>query len=178
MSQLKLLLAPASDLLSAVWFVASLLKYSEGLVTLGVQLGFVNILLFLLPCAVRRHPPVFPVTPRHERFRLTLLFKPFLMKSTQKWNWLMPNEYHWIAVIVEHMFVTGELFIKHQFHLKSSDAMKCTDIPKVSSENAGAPEATTHHHHPSPSPGETITRSNHHQVKPSPEKTSSPPASA
>ena len=54
MSQLKLLLAPASDLLSAVWFVAILLKYSEGLVTLGVQLGFVNILLFLLPCAVRQ----------------------------------------------------------------------------------------------------------------------------
>ena len=98
------------------------------------------------------------------------------MKSTQKWNWLMPNEYHWIAVIVERMFVTWELFIKHQFHLKSSDAMKCTDIPKVFSENAGAPEAISHHHQVKPSPGETITRWNHHQVKPSPGETSSQPA--
>lgn len=70
-----------------------------------------------------------PVSPWHEKFRLTPLFKPFLMKSTQKWNWLMPNEYHWIAVIVRLMFVTLKLFIKHQFHFKSGHAMKCALTP-------------------------------------------------
>lgn len=73
--------------------------------------------------------PLSPVSPWHEKFRLTLLFKPFLMKSTQKWNWLMPNEYHWIAVIVRLMFVTLKLFIKHQFHFKSGHAMKCALTP-------------------------------------------------
>lgn len=79
--------------------------------------------------ASEEHWPLSPVSPRHKKFRLTLLFKPFLMKSTEKWNWLMPNEYHWIAVIVRLMFVTLKLFIKHQFHLKSGHAMKCADSP-------------------------------------------------
>lgn len=73
--------------------------------------------------------PLSPVRPRHEKFRLTPLFKPFLMKSAQKWNWLMPNEYHWIAVIVRLMFVTLKLFIKHQFHFKSGRATKCALTP-------------------------------------------------
>lgn len=79
-------------------------------------------------CKWRTWPPS-PVSPWHEKFRLTLLFKPFLMKSTQKWNWLMPNEYHWTAVIVRLMFVTLKLFIKHQFHFKSGRAMKCALTP-------------------------------------------------
>ncbi len=70
-----------------------------------MQWGFVSILLLMLPRAVRRlqvknisHCPL--QAPSHERFRASLLFKPFLMKSSEKWNWLMPNEYHWVAVIV------------------------------------------------------------------------------
>lgn len=41
----------------------------------------------------------------------------------------MPNEYHWIAVIVRLMFVTLKLFIKHQFHFKSGRATKCALTP-------------------------------------------------
>lgn len=76
-----------------------------------------------------RTRPLSPVSPQHEKFRVTPLFKPFLMKSTQKWNWLMPNEYHWSAVIVRPMFVTLKLFIKHQFHFKRGHAMKCALTP-------------------------------------------------
>lgn len=50
MSLWKLPLSPASDPLST----ASLFKISQACVTRGVQLGFVTILLFMLPCIVRR----------------------------------------------------------------------------------------------------------------------------
>lgn len=96
--------------------------------------GFVTILLFLLPCTVRcvqvKNMATVPQPrPGHERFKPTPLFEPFLMKGAQEWNWLMPNEYHWNAVIVRLMFVTLKLFIKHQFHFRWSHAIKCAPSP-------------------------------------------------
>lgn len=37
---------------------------------------------------------------------------PFPMKSTKNRNWLMPNAYHWIAVIVSLKSASRKLFIK------------------------------------------------------------------
>lgn len=79
-------------------------------------------------CEWRRRP-LSPVSPPHEKFRPTPLFKPFLMKGAQKWNWLMPNEYHWSAVIVALTFVTLQLFIEHRFHFERGLAAKCAPGP-------------------------------------------------
>lgn len=129
MSLPKLLLSPASDLLSTVYSLLVPLNFKEPVWPGECSWGLWPFCYFCChaPSDVCkwRTWPLSPVSPWHEKFRLTLLFKPFLMKSTQKWNWLMPNEYHWIAVIVRLMFVTLKLFIKHQFHFKSSHAIKC-----------------------------------------------------
>lgn len=53
-----------------------------------------------------------PVSPQHKKFREILLFMPFPMKSTKNRNWLMPNAYHWIAVIVSLRSARWKLFIK------------------------------------------------------------------
>lgn len=47
----------------------------------------------------------------------------------------MPNEYHWNAEIAGLMFVMLKLFIKHQFHFKSTHAMKCEHFPSASPES-------------------------------------------
>lgn len=130
----KLLLSPATDLLSTVWFVASRsLNFKQAVWPGECSWGLWPFCYFcchaLSDVCKWRTWPLSPASPQHEKFTPTPLFKPFLMKSTQKRNWLMPNEYHWITVIVRLMFVTLKLFIKHQFHFKSACAMKCAATP-------------------------------------------------